>query len=219
MVDFSRFRTEEYKKKRAVEASCEEFREATRLKTCSFTGHRPDKLPGGYNWNSECNQQLGRLIREQVIRLITEYGVDTFIFGGALGIDQMAFAICLKLKRTKYKHIKLILAMPFEGQDSVWRQESKDILQSQRDSANLVVIVDELDGYRVSCVPVGEYHPDKMKKRNEYLVDNSHYLISVWDGTPGGTGSCVSYAHQQRGSGRTIIWVHPRRLDVAFQYC
>ncbi|PAD70641.1 hypothetical protein CHH83_02225 [Bacillus sp. 7586-K] len=36
-----------------------------------------------------------------------------------------------------------------------------------------------------------------MQKRNEWMVDNSDYVIAVWDGTKGGTGNCVKYAQKQ----------------------
>ncbi len=33
-----------------------------------------------------------------------------------------------------------------------------------------------------------------MMKRNKYMVDNSDYIVAVWNGTPSGTGKTVAYA-------------------------
>ena len=37
---------------------------------------------------------------------------------------------------------------------------------------------------------------------NEWMIDNSAVVISVWDGTSGGTANCVKYAKKQK----TKIW-------------
>jgi uncharacterized phage-like protein YoqJ len=36
-----------------------------------------------------------------------------------------------------------------------------------------------------------------MQKRNEYIVDNSSLLLSLWDGTSGGTKNCLDYAKKK----------------------
>jgi uncharacterized phage-like protein YoqJ len=87
-------------------------------KVCAFIGHRPSKLQGGYDWYLNNNIELGRIIRKKVEVLVREKGVDTFISGGALCVDQMAFQIVYKLKKTKYPYLHLILAMPFKNQDN-----------------------------------------------------------------------------------------------------
>lgn len=50
------------------------------------------------------------------------------------------------------------------------------------------------------------YTNDCMQKRNEYMVDNSDYVIAVWDGKPSGTGNTVHYAESK---GKTIITIKP----------
>ena len=34
-------------------------------------------------------------------------------------------------------------------------------------------------------------------KKNEYMVDNSDYVIAVWNGKPSGTGNTVTYARKK----------------------
>ena len=42
-----------------------------------------------------------------------------------------------------------------------------------------------------------EYKPYLMQRRNIWMVDESDYVIAVWDGSSGGTGNCVKYAKEQ----------------------
>ena len=226
MIDFNYWRSEEGKTKMRL-IKDKELKEAKeleelRLKTCAFTGHRPQKLEGGYDWKHPKNIELAKAIRNQVLKLIEEENVNRFIFGGALGIDQMSFAICNRIKETKYPDLYLILAMPFENQANKWfKQEDRDRLIKQKELANEVILVDELKDFRYSVnnIPDKIYHPAKMQKRNEYMFDNCNYLIAIWDGTNSGTGNCVKYARKSIGSGVAIIKIHPKTLNVEISYC
>ena len=42
--------------------------------------------------------------------------------------------------------------------------------------------------------------------RNEYMVDRSRYLLAVWNGRGGGTGTTIKYAQSKR---REIIHINP----------
>lgn len=161
-------------------------------KTLCFTGHRPDKL-GGYNMLSSKNIAIASKIKEDIVRLIETEDIKTFICGGALGIDQMAFRIVYGLK-SLYPDIKVIIAAPFTGQDRKWISESQNEYQSQLNQADKIVLVDELDGYTILGSKAGEYHPVKMQLRNQWMVDNSDIVYAVWNNTKGGTANCVKYA-------------------------
>jgi uncharacterized phage-like protein YoqJ len=50
-----------------------------------------------------------------------------------------------------------------------------------------------------------------MQKRNEWMTDNSKYIIAVWDGTKGGTGNCVNYGKKVN---KLITSLHPKTLEV-----
>lgn len=224
MVDFKYMMSEEgkaeYLKRKEEEKNHQELFESNRIKTCAFTGHRPDKL-GGYDWKTPKNISIGNKILEQVEFLINEYKVSRFICGGALGIDQMAFSICSKLKETKYPNLYLILAMPFEKQDTAWIKEKDKLrLKKQREKADEVILVDELKDFRyvVNGIPIKEYHPAKMHKRNEWMVDNCNYLIAVWDRSKGGTANCINYFNKQIGSGRMVIRIDPNSLESEISY-
>lgn len=55
----------------------------------------------------------------------------------------------------------------------------------------------------------GGYASWKMQKRNEWMVDRCDILVSVWDGTEGGTYNCVNYAI---GKNKQIIRINPKEL-------
>lgn len=158
--------------------------------TACFTGHRPNKLSG---YDPKDNKELLWRLHNEIVRHIEENSVDTFINGLALGIDQWAARIVIKLRQTKYSHIKLISAVPCKNHSSKW------IKQSQVDWQEIVDLSDE-----VVYVSEDEYKPYLMQKRNEWMVNKSEYVIAVWDGTDGGTGNCVKYA-QSKNKKITII--------------
>ncbi len=165
---------------------------------CCFTGHRPNKLHG-YDPFSEGNKEMLFTLREIIINHIELHNVDTFISGMALGIDMWAARIVLKLKE-KYPHIKLIAAVPCKNHPNKWPKKSQDEWQSIIDRADTVHYVSE-----------DEYTPWCMQERNKWMVDNSNYVIAVWDGTKGGTANCVNYAKKKN---RTITKLHPKTCEI-----
>ena len=68
------------------------------MKTCAFTGHRPQNLPFGFNEEDERCIDLKKALREQIINLIEKKGVTHFISGMAIGVDMYAAEIVLGLK-------------------------------------------------------------------------------------------------------------------------
>ena len=63
------------------------------MKTCAFTGHRPQNLPFGFNEEDERCIDLKKTLREQIINLIENEGVTHFISGMAIGVDMYAAEI------------------------------------------------------------------------------------------------------------------------------
>lgn len=84
-------------------------------KVCCFTGHRPQKLPFGFNESDERCVLLKQKIREKVEYLIIKQGVTHFIVGMALGVDIYSAEIVLALKE-KYPQITLECAIPCKNQ-------------------------------------------------------------------------------------------------------
>lgn len=169
-----------------------------------FTGHRPDKLYG-YDLNDTRYSALNRRIYDAISTLALEYDEIDFYSGGALGVDTLAFLLVNKLKRYSITcKIKNILAAPFLHQDVKWSRGDVERYTKIKRNADDVIYVDMLDDYRMSSLPIDTYHPDKMKARNRYMVDNSDIVIAIFDGSNGGTAHTVKYASKQ---GKKIITI------------
>lgn len=179
-----------------------------------FTGHRP-KNPnmGGYDWNSMKNLQIQAKLRETILMTIDKVPHVEFICGGALGIDQMAFAISYMLKQSEQgKQIDAIhLAIPYEQNFTKWNRADIERQSRHIKKADKVIFVDELPQYQVYGSTVGQYHPEKLQQRNKFMVDQASIVIAVWDGSPSGTANCVRYAREM---GRSIIYIDPTTLEI-----
>ncbi len=151
----------------------------------SFTGHRPDKL-GGYNLPNPTYLHVCR----QIDKTLRDLKPEKVISGMALGVDQWAANIAIQLG------IPFIAAVPFAGQEKAWPQQSQKVFSKLLGKAAEVVIVSE-----------GSYSAHKMQIRNEWMVDRADKVIAIWDGTPGGTGNCVTYA---KSKNKEIIYINPR---------
>lgn len=170
--------------------------------SCCFTGHRPNKLYG-YDPRSEGNLKLLKQLRSIIVEHIEENDIDTFITGMALGIDMWAAMIVLRL-RERYPHIKLVAAVPCKNHSGKWPQQSKDEWQD---------IINRCD--HVHYVTNEEYTAWCMQKRNAWMVDNSNFVIAVWDGTKGGTGNCVNYAQKVN---KHITQLNPKSYEVLYSW-
>jgi uncharacterized phage-like protein YoqJ len=109
----------------------------------------------------------------------------TLISGMALGVDMIFAELSLEL------NLPLIAAIPFVGQERVWKQHQKDRYYK--------ILENPLVTKHIVCE--GGYAPWKMLKRNEWMVDQlssrGDCLAAVWDGSDGGTGHCAGYATEK----------------------
>ena len=166
---------------------------------CAFTGHRPKKLPWKYDETDERCINLKKLLTSQILQM-TEHGIREFLSGMAEGADTWAALIVLELRKIM-PEIKLHCVIPYEGQADDWMESSKeqyDYILSQADTVTYV--------HR-------EYCKNCMLDRNRYLVDNSAYLLAVYNGEfRGGTAATVRYAQKQ---GKDIVVIHPVSGEVS----
>ncbi len=150
-------------------------------KYCCFTGHRPQNLPCGFNETHPACLKIKYQLKRLIKGLIDKKNVTHFISGGALGVDIWAMEIVLELKE-EYPNITLEAAIPCRSQSDRWNSKSQERYNRLLSSCDKVTLVGE------------RYTADCMMKRNKYMVDNSDYVIAVWNGTPSGTGKTVKYA-------------------------
>lgn len=91
--------------------------------------------------------------------------------------------------------IPYVAAIPFVGQESKWPEMAQKRWRFLLGKAAEVEVV---------CK--GGYAPEKMQKRNEWMVDHGDVLLAVWDGTAGGTANCVRYAEKRK---KRIVRINP----------
>jgi len=153
----------------------------------SITGHRPPAV-GGY----KLPNPIYNKVCKELEKVFIELNPDKIIVGGSLGVDQWAAMIAYKLK------IYTILAIPFEGQEKMWPEESQKTYRLLRKLASEEVIVSP-----------GGYSADKMQVRNCWMVDHSDKLIAIWNGDTikSGTFKCINYA---KSVNKDIFYIDPR---------
>lgn len=167
-------------------------------KTLCFSGHRPNRLGGFYGERAEIIQKGigGKLV--QVIHRTISAGYDTFISGGALGVDQIAAETVLYVKANVNSDIKLIIAVPFPSQHKKWPPKSQERYLRILKAADEVVHCSE-----------DPYSAAKMQIRNEWMVDQSNTIIAVWNGGKGGTYNCIQYTVKMC---KPILLINPYTL-------
>lgn len=166
-------------------------------KACAFTGHRPKKLPWGYNEKDmRCVALKAELERQ--IRLLIQEGVMDFLSGMAEGIDLLAAEIVLNL-RAEYPDIKLHCILPCRGQEAEWSAASQARYHAILAQADSIIYVSRI--FRKNC----------MLERNHFLAAHSDVLLAVYNGEyRGGTAATIRYAQKL---GRSIIILDPSRIN------
>ncbi len=151
-----------------------------------------------YGENSiQCDELKGRL-EELIKNLIEKESVTHLISGVALGADTYAANIVLNLK-AQYPGITLKCAIPCETQAVKFNERDRDIYYDLLAKCDKETLLQQ------------NYTSDCMQKRNEYMVDNSDYVIAVWNGKPSGTGNTVKYAKKKN---KVVLLVDPQILKI-----
>lgn len=162
----------------------------------TLTGHRPDKL-FGYDISDE---NYGRIAKE-LIEYCKKHNIDTIVSGMALGFDQVGAQAALDAG------IKLVAAVPFEGQESTWRsKEDKERYNEILARADLVVYVS-------SSKPRNKSEAARMlNERNEWMIHNGDSVYALYNGDEkGGTANAVRYAENM---GKKVHKKNPYPMDT-----
>ena len=150
-------------------------------KTCCFTGHRPGKLPWGFDESDPRCVRLKRSIA-QAVEDACAAGCRRFISGMARGCDLYFAEAVLELQRAE-REIALECARPCETQADSWPEEEQARYRSILDRCSFETMVQH--NYDRFC----------MMRRNRYMVDHSGRIIAVYNGVPqGGTFQTLTYA-------------------------
>ncbi len=151
-----------------------------RQSACSFTGHRPEKLPWGLHEDDPRCLALKRRLRDAVESAYQE-GYRHFLVGMAQGCDLYACECVLAL-RGRCADVSVEAVIPCPSQADRW---------SAAQRARWKRLVEQCD---YETLVSAHYTPDCMQRRNRYLVDHASLLIAMYDGSPGGTRYTVEYA-------------------------
>ena len=149
------------------------------MSSCFFTGHRTLK-------NDFSIEELDGAI-EQFI----QKGATCFYNGMAQGFDLLAAERVLKMKE-KYPEIKLIACIPFYGQER---------FMSEVDKQRYVQLLKKADEQRLISYQYTKYC---YMKRNQYMVDESDYMIAYLREKKGGTYNTVLY-YKKKKNGEKIF--------------
>lgn len=138
-------------------------------------------------------------MRKEIINYIENEDVSIFITGMAIGIDQWAARIVLALRK-QYPHIQLTAALPCRKQYAKWSEEQQTEWQK---------IIDRCQ--HIETVSNSYYWNGCMQRRNEWMVNNSDFVLGIWNGTKSGTKNCLDYAYLQ---GKSVKIINPKTFEV-----
>ena len=156
-----------------------------KISTACFTGHRPAQLPFPNYPDADGYRRLADFLDYYILYLHRTHDVTDFISGMALGVDMLA-AERVILLREAGTPIRLVCAIPCDGQAARWRREDKDRYKRLCNEADEVIQLGH------------EYTPECMRERNRFMVNNSSHCIAVWNGEIGGTSSTVRLARKSK---------------------
>lgn len=159
---------------------------------CAFTGHRPEKLP----WGSDETDERCAALKMQIkcaVEAAVRRGFTSFACGFARGCD-LYFAEAVLSVRENCPEIMLEAWIPCPEQADRWDEKTRQ----RRDRLLL-----QCSAIHVTAQT---YYPGCMLERNRQMVLAARALISVWDGSTGGTARTVQTA-QNAGIPVYPIWL------------
>ena len=146
---------------------------------CAFTGHRPEHLPWGRDEDDPRCRALKILLR-RTVQQVYDRGFRTFLCGMARGCDQYFAEAVLACRAAGTAPEAILTAMvPCPSQKDGWSAEEQARYDALLAACSAVEVLE----------PV--YTPGCMLRRNRAMVQRASLLISVFDGTPGGTASTL----------------------------
>lgn len=167
------------------------------FKVCCFTGYRPSKFPFPLSKSSRQYIEFENKLTEALLSLFDDE-CYTFYTGGAMGFDIIAAEAVLDLKKASPYPVKLICALPFKNQSDTYTDTWKSRYEAVLAAADQIVYTLE------------EYHRGCYSIRNRYMVDNSDYVLTWYDGAEGGTKNTVNYALK---NGKTVVNLYKKGND------
>jgi len=143
------------------------------MKKCCFAGH--SKIYTNKN-------SIYGMIKNKAEELITKESVKEFYVGNYGAFDRIAASVIRELKKT-YSDILLILVIPY------LTKEINEYRKEYQQKYDYILICD------IPEKTPKRYH---IIKTNEYMVDNSDYLICFIEHSWGGAAKTLEYAKKKK---------------------
>lgn len=161
-------------------------------KTITISGHRPRKLPWGYDEAMGCCVKFKKKLKIVFEKAIAE-GFECFLSGMAEGVDMIAAQLLMEIKEIQ-THIKIIAVVPCRNQCSKWAKQQQEKYKQMLENCDKVIVLNE------------KYTPTCMNERNKFMCENSCVLIAGFSGERGGTKNTIEYAKQNKSK---VIIINP----------
>lgn len=157
---------------------------------CAFSGHRPEKLPWGEDETDPRCRAL-KLLMERELRKLCEEGCLHYYCGMARGTDAYYLEILQRLRQEYPLTIEAVIPCP--SQSDQWSRSERLRYLRNLGLCDRTTVLEER--YTDGC----------MLRRNRYMVEHADVLLTVFDGSPGGTAATVRYAGS-RGVRIVAVW-------------
>lgn len=150
--------------------------------SCCFTGYRPQKFPFPLDGENTQYIEFENRLFGKIVELIN-CGCLTFYTGMAMGFDIIA-AECVLTAAGAMPDcaVRLICAVPFLEQAKKFPADWKNRYDKIIARADQAVIISN------------DYYPRCYFDRNRFMVDNSDFVLTWFDGGVGGTKNTITYA-------------------------
>ena len=159
---------------------------------CAVTGHRPEKLPWGKD-ESDPRCEAVKVILAKRLQEAWDMGCRTFLCGMARGCD-MYFAEAVTALRQREPSARLVAMVPCPEQAHRWSRADRERYETLCAACDRVEILEP--AYSEGC----------MLRRNKAMLELADVLISIHDGSPGGTANAVRCG-KKRGIPILPVWV------------
>ncbi|MEG1611787.1 MAG: SLOG family protein [Alistipes sp.] len=154
------------------------------VQTVAFTGHR--------TYNGKSDTALFAMVQQ-----LYDEGFRNFMSGMAVGFD-LAAAAAVVILRNLHPDVRLVCAVPFEGQERRFSSTDKARYCALLAQANEVIYLCE------------NYCPECYALRNNLLVDCATVIVAWFDGSAGGTRQTVQRARRV-GLRIENLWIDPQQ--------
>ena len=137
--------------------------------TCTFFGHR------------DCPDSIKPKLRETLVRLITEEGVDRFLVGNHGSFDALVYSVLCEL-RNIYPHITVSVVLAYMPTEEIADKYGSDTILPEG----------------IEAVPK-RY---AISWRNKWMIDRSDYVVTYVTRSFGGA---AKFAEQAMRIGKIIV--------------